>query len=269
MNDLDQGSRAAQLSGLEVLIETQTQTLLPAVLTICLRPPSDLSKIRLMSSVAAIRNVNTIVACIPKLLPGLIDVGVLGLRATSSGTTPSIAGIEDRTILNSFDPDVVSREVARAATRLFKRVPEENVRSMADVLTQTLLQDVSPMGDLSAAGKHKIRTKLIELEKDSENNSLNYSDDSILFTKLTFIEKKPNNQYKRATILQLVDLFVQTCPNDFIMPLIPQLLSSIVPMALCDPSEVVQEIAIAAFGTLVSLIKRQDATGQIVEVSSI
>lgn len=263
VEDLDQGPRSAQLSGLEVLIETQTQSLLPAVLSACLSPPSDLSKLRLIGSVAAIRTVHTITNCIPKLLPALIGIGVLGLY---ENPPTEIRGIDDQSILGSFDSAVVLQEASRAATRLFKRVPEEGVQSVLDVLTQTLLQDVASIGDLSSSGKHKIRAQLVELGLLTEHDvTFGTSDDTVMMANLGIVEKDAVNPYKRAMIIQLVDLFIQTTANDMV-PYIPQLLSCVVPMALCDPSEVVQEKATQAFGTLATLIKKNDPTGQAVGV---
>lgn len=334
-DDLLLSKRASQLAGIEVLLESVMLSILPLLLSTCNEYPTDLSKLRLLSALASVKSSATFVDCLPKILPRIIDIGVLGLVVfddENSSVDSSIFSIRflsksHKSLISlplfqqQLVPSVIQREVFLASSKLFKRVPENSLKSIVDLLGVVLMNDALPMGDFSASGILKIQSRLsaaatsnIEenpvtagavrsptsaskiyvsevLAKTAGDSPTTFTltlDDGRLVSRTSrmisappsngakssvsdygirsVIETDFTNPLKRATILFLLNSFLQSSSQELLLDLIPCFLSLIVPMALCDPFTIVHENGFAALGTLSLIIKKFDRVGQISEV---
>lgn len=260
-SDLDVGERSALLLALPAALETHTQAILSTALSTALTPPIDLSKLRILSSVTAVRSSATFMNNLSRVLSGIIEFNVDFIESMEAPQCDSLISTQ---VIK--DTEIIKQEVVRAANSVFKRVPDNDEKNVLDLITQTLLPDYIPIGDFSVAGMYKIRAKLIEIKAITDETIL---DKAFLQSNSALVEKKCRGMFYRVAILHLVDLFIQAVPNENVVALLPQLFRFIVPMALCDPSILVRCQGFEVLATLSSIMKRNDAIGDVIEVRGV
>ncbi|PFH38642.1 putative GCN1 [Besnoitia besnoiti] len=278
--------REAQLQGFELLLQEQTQAVLPRLLALVgdASRPLDASKLRLLGSCATIQPLERLQRNLKRILQLL-------LGACCQTALPE-----------SADSTLLWTEALAAALRLIKRLDAEGITLLVAVLEEEL-RNVNPIVELTAHGRQQLLSRSAataaraayqnaagagksKRDDDGEDGEeagaaktatstfapiaatafLNMKELRAHPDFMKFVETDPLNGRRRRAIGEVFLLLLWSRGVNSMVPFLEHILQLVLPMALADPAEEALVAGGACLAALHVQIRREELLGIIPEL---
>ncbi|CBZ53386.1 putative translational activator [Neospora caninum Liverpool] len=272
--------RDAQLQGFELLLQQQTQAVLPRLLTLVgdNSRPLDASKLRLLGSCATVQPLE-------RLQRNLKRIFHLLLEACSQTDLPEGA-----------DTTLLWTEASAASLRLIKRLDADGVSLLLSIVEEEL-RAAGPTIELTAHGRQQLLTRSAAVARanhgvnghasskknDEEPEELSGARAGPVsaippsaFVNLKqlraypgfvkCVESDPLNGRRRRAVCEVVLLLLWSRGINAMLPFLEQILQLVLPLALTDPAEEVLVAGSACLAAINAQIKREDLIGFIPQI---